>query len=282
MKSIFLFGPFIGSLSWEFYRFASHAIFMKKIYPNIKIAVLTRPERFDLYGKYADFLVPLKIENDDVQNQIFFKLKNFEISEYNKLAKQFRTMYKKRFKIEEHFYPDIIDYRFKVRWQFPRFKMDYGFMPRNKNVEIIKDTLPKKSLILITPPYDINLMQILSSCIIKNKLHRKYLFITCGEYGDVFYNVDNIPLNNETSKIGYLIEIIKKSRLVIGPKSDFTHLSLLLKKPVISWGNTSNLDLINPFKTRIIMYNQIPYESIKPQLIQELGRKKNGTDYNCV
>ena len=59
-KSIALFGPFIGSLSWEFYRFAPLMIFLKRLYPDKKIAVLTRPERFDLYGQYADYLIPLK------------------------------------------------------------------------------------------------------------------------------------------------------------------------------------------------------------------------------
>jgi len=253
---------------------------MKKIYPKIKIAILTRPDRFDLYGQYADFLVPLKIGNDSVKNQIGFKLKGFKISEYNKLSSQFRHMYNKRFKIVDHYYPDITDYRYKIRWQFSRSKMNYDFKSRHKNVEIIKNTLSKKPFILITAPYNTNFMKTLLSCIIKNKLNKKYLFLTCGECGSIFKNID-ILHNKDTSKIGYLIEIIKRSRLVIGPKSDLIHLSLLLKCPVISWGSTMKIDMINPLKTRVIIYNTTPCKSIEDQLIQELGKKKHGMDYNC-
>jgi len=159
--------------------------------------------------------------------------------------------------------------------------MNYDFRPRTKNIEVIKNNLPKKSFILITPPYNTNLMKKLFSCISRNRLHRKYLFLTCGYCGERFENIDNIPISNETTKIGYLIEIMKRSKLVIGPKSDLIHLSLLLKCPVISWGKSTNLNLMNPFGTRITMFNDVPYESIEKQLIQELGRKKNGTDYNC-
>lgn len=269
MKSIFLFGPFIGSFSWEFYRFAPYAIFMKKIYPKIQTAIFTRQERFDLYGQYADFLIPLKIQNDNIKDQMCFKLRNFNISHYNKLAFQFKSMYKERFNIEEHYYPDIIDYQFKVRWQFPRFQMNYDFRPRKKNSTVIESKFVKKPFILITPPYDTNLMKILSSCIIKNKLNKKYTFLSCDEF-DGFQNINNISIDEDTSKIGYMIEIMKRSRLVIGPKSDLTHLALLLKCSVISWGNLINFNLINPFKTGIIMYKTIPYEFIENQLIKEL------------
>lgn len=280
MKSILLFGPFIGSLSFEFYRFAPYSIYMKKTNPNIKIAVLTRQERFDLYGQYADFLVPLKIKGDNVKNQIGFKLKGF--SEYNKLARQFKNMYSKRFNIKEHYYPDIIDYRFKIHWQYPRFKMDYDFKPRNKNMEIIKNAYPNKKFILLTPPYDTEFIDKFSSCIIKNKLHKKYIFLTCGEFGKFFLNINDLNILNETSKLGYIISIMKKSKIVIGPKSDLTHLSLLLKCPVISWGNNTNINLINPLKTKIMMYDKIPKELIKNYLVNELERNKHETDYDRI
>lgn len=281
MKSIFLFGPFIGSLSWEFYRFSPYAIFMKRKNPTIEIAVLTRPERFDLYGKYVNFLLPLKIKKDNIKNQICFKLKNFDMLEYNKLINQFRSMYEKRFNIINHFYPDIIDYRYKLRWQFPRFQMNYDFKPRINNYENIKPLILGKKIILITPPYDTNFMKILISYIKKNKLNKKYQFLTCDDYNNIFKNINNIPININTSRIGYLIEIIKKSRLVIGPKSDLTHLALLLKCTVVSWGNWDNLNLINPLGTNALIYNEISYKSIENILNQELEKKKKKSDYEC-
>ena len=64
MKSAMLFGPFIGSLSWELYYFVPYMIYMKKHNPAYETIVYTRSERFDLYGTYGDILVPLRIKND--------------------------------------------------------------------------------------------------------------------------------------------------------------------------------------------------------------------------
>jgi len=57
LDKAYLFGPFFGELSWEYFRFAPYAIYLKKISPDIKMIVFTRPSRFDLYGQYADILV---------------------------------------------------------------------------------------------------------------------------------------------------------------------------------------------------------------------------------
>lgn len=282
MKGIILFGPFIGTLSWEFYRFAPFSTYIKKNYPECKIAVLTRPERFDLYG-HADYLIPLRIKDDDVKNQIFFKLKDFEISKYNKLITQFNKMYSRRYNIVDHYYPDIIDYRYKVRWQFGRNKMNYNFNPRLLNKSTIKKIFPKKIFIFVSPPYDSDFISKLTNFVLKNKLNKKFVFVTYGDCGQtaIYKNIKDIEINSGTSHLGYLIEILKRSRLVIGPKSDFTHLSLLLKVPVIMWGNDTNIDLINPLDTRIVLYSDIP-DNIEDKILKELGKKKSGEDYNQI
>jgi len=283
MKPIFLFGPFVGSLQFEFYRFAPFMIFTKKNYPECKIAVLTREERFDLYGQYSDYLIPLKIKNTNVKNQIFFKLKDLKTSEYNKLVARFNKMYSSRYEVINHYYPDIIDYRYKVRWQFGRSKMNYNFNPRFLNRSTIEKIFPKKLFIFISPPYDSNFISKLTHLILKNKLNKKFTFVTytdCNQ-SSIYKNIEDIKINSRTSHIGYLIEILKRSRLVIGPKSDFTHLALLLKVPIIIWGNDTNINLINPLNTRIVLHNDIP-DNIEDEILKELRKKKSEEIYNCI
>ena len=79
-EKAYLFGPFVGSIDWEFYRFAPLAIYLKTIDPDTKIIVLTRSSRFDLYGLHANFLVNLKIPNDIIIDQNCFKSESIGIS----------------------------------------------------------------------------------------------------------------------------------------------------------------------------------------------------------
>jgi len=283
MKSIFLFGPFIGSLLWEFFRFAPYMIYIKKKNPKCQIAVLTRQERFDLYGKYVNYLVPLKLKGDDVKKQRRFKLDGYDLKLYRKLTFQFHKMYSKRFDIKKHFFPDIIDYRYKIRWQFPRKEMDYNFLPRSENDLLIKKIFSKKPFILIIQQNDKFISEI-SRHMIKNKLTKKYNIIVYGNYkSNNTYNINDIDIGKESSQLGILIEIIRKSKLVIGPKCDLTHLSILLKTPIVTWGNKSGIDLLNPLKTKISIYNRIPSaDQLSNQIIKELGRRENETDYNCI
>ena len=63
-----LFGPFVGELYWEAGRFAPMLPYYREQYKNkknVKFIVLTREDRFDLYGKYADILVPLRVPGDE-------------------------------------------------------------------------------------------------------------------------------------------------------------------------------------------------------------------------
>jgi hypothetical protein len=58
-KDAVLMGPFVGEFYWEAGRFAPMLPAMRaRQYKkrDVKYIVLTREERFDLYGKYADIL----------------------------------------------------------------------------------------------------------------------------------------------------------------------------------------------------------------------------------
>ena len=89
----YLFGPFAGEVDWEFYRFAPHSIYLKKQDPTIKIIVLTRKERFDLYGKYANILVPLNIKNENEYKSSAFGLIDYKTEYYYTIKKFFYEKY---------------------------------------------------------------------------------------------------------------------------------------------------------------------------------------------
>ena len=157
---------------------------------------------------------------------------------YGALIRFFRKKYRNRFEIKKHFFPDIDEWRYKVKWQFPRSLMDYNFQPRIENKKIISE------FILDSPKYIISEF---SDSI------EGYNTIFINDFKDFC----NKRITNRSSLIGCLILLIRNSSFVIGGSlnSFMTKLSLLLKTPVISIGNKISVDsinLINPFDTPVI------------------------------
>lgn len=277
MKELLLFGPFVGSLSYEYTRFASYAIFLKKANPNFELAVFTRPDRFDFYGQYANYLVPLKLKNDYEKYQIFFKTKNLYSDDYDFLVRQIYSMYSKRFDKIAHIYPNIKDFYYQVRWQFPRNRMSYDFQPRTQNQVVVNNLLKNKIPITIFLPKKMNFIE-LNDIINKNNLSSKYLFITDRNRTENFYsNVNSlIPVENESSTFGYLIEIIRKSQMVISYKSDITNLSLLMGIPTIIIGNKSRI--FNPLNTNVTFCDENKLVSLLTIELSTLIKKKGNFD----
>jgi len=231
----FLFGPFLGELSWEFYRFAPYAIYMKKHNPDIKIIVLTRESRFELYGKYADILIPLRIKNEEVFPQHEFGLAGYKTEYYDTVKKYFYEKYSKRFDVVDHFCPLTNGWKRKIRWQFPRDKMSYDFQSKEKTCDVVKE---------IVRPDDI---------IVDNEAVG---FLTMDNYielnaTDLFRKID----------IGFVIEALKQCEYVIGNmKYEISHLAILLKKPLICLNeklSDDDIHLLNPLRTPIIRCKNI-------------------------
>jgi hypothetical protein len=236
----YLFGPFFGELSWEFYRFAPYAIHLKKENPDIKMIVMTRSERFDLYGQYADILVPLKIENENVYRQQAFKLLGFDLAVHKRICDMFRITYKKKYIIEGVFVPDVSSLRYNLKWQFPRGKMTYDFFPRKGCLKLIRKFDIKKYNVLVDFNYSFE--------------NHKYNIIEMNHFHRI---ISTLVANDvSVSYIGCLIEMIKHSKFVISNlNSDVGKLSLLLKVPLIYPNrkmSTDNINLLNPLNTPII------------------------------
>lgn len=231
----------MGELCWEFFRFAPYVIHLKKSNPHLKLIVLTRPSRFDLYGQYANILVPLRLKDDSILN--CFGMTGYTDEDYFKLVTYFRSKFKKRFYVVSHHYPDIKSWRRKVKWQFPRDQMDYDFRPRKENIEIARKCME-------------NNIGIIDTSATHKTICRDNIINSC----DLSARITNFTSNNSTT-LGSLIECIKLAKFVVGDiKFDISHLSLLLKTPLIhveKFITEDYIRLLNPLKTPVILSDNI-------------------------
>lgn len=244
-KQAVLVGPFMGELFWEYFYFAPYIIYLKKKTPSDVFVIFTRMHNFDLYGIYADVFVPLRL---DEENVCCFKKEDITNNDFLKMLGLFTNKFKDRFRIKDILYPDISSFYYKVKWQFPRSKMDYDFYPREGNKKLVDRFFHKKERIVIdASPKDVELFK-----------SKKYFVKTVF---DLFCQVTNISDGVKTSTLGCYIEAIKRSEFVIGNlDNDVSRLAILLKKPLITINETKTDDeihLMNPLNTPIIRCNSI-------------------------
>jgi len=245
MKSdAILFGPFVGELCWEFYRFAPFAIYLKKKYPKCKLVVLTRPSRFDIYGQHADILVPLRLKNDQDLERDSFKLVGYREENYYRIAKYFKNKFKKRYNIAKHYYPDVRMWRYKVKWQFPRDEMDYDFLPRYKNNELAKRAF-------------INNKGIFDTLALNRHIKHKDMIDSV----DLVARLTNFVDDINSTTFGGIIDCVKLAKYVVGDiRYDISHLAVLLGIPLIHVGTHIREDfikLLNPNNTPIILCDSV-------------------------
>ena len=285
-EKIILAGPFCGEFGWEILRYVPHILWWKckKYKGNVKLVVYTRPDRFDLYGSYADELIPLIINGDHIsRNSDCFKLSGFSDEDYNKLVKDIYNQYRSKYKIVKHIYPVIEKKKYTHKHQFPSNQTYYKYNPRKENKELVDSVLPNdKPIVAIGPRYR-------KIAKFRNWPHwekfydyiediKDVNFVICGkdlEYipdsKNRYFDVNKIldeSVNKNTSLVGITIEILKKSVLCIGSQSGIPNLSNLVGTPTLQWGNekgahTKTYNIKNT-KTTFIVDKQF---EIKPKTI---------------
>jgi len=252
-----LFGPFVGEMFWEAFRFApiaiNAAVNPKEKYKGVKIIAFTREERFDLYGKHADILVPLRIKGDysNTMKPNCFKLNGAPKDLYPTLISSFRDVYEKRFEIISHLYPNIENRQFENKEQFRRHPMNYSFAPRQKNYELIDNYLPNdKPIVVLGSRFRKgfrrnwkNWQEFYNVLSNDQFLMRNFTFVVCGkkeEYiGDEqnrFYDMTKIKLQDGASLIGLLLVILQRAFFTFGSQSAIPNLSLLHNVDVLEFG----------------------------------------------
>ena len=293
-ENAILFGPNIGEFGWELQRSAPIIPYLKrkkyKKQRDIKFIILTRQERFDLYGKFADILVPLKIPGDyEIYMPNCYRLDNFAYKEYEKIVNKFYKKYSERFNILEHIYPKIKNKLFTQKHQFPISQMIFEFSPRKRNYEIIDEHIPKdKPIIIISPRYRNNTndpssikrrnwghWNDLYDMICNSKLWKNFTFVICGktdEYipdkKDRFYDISKIKTDDNSSLAGLLLVLLETAVFTCGSQSAIPNLSLLKKVEVLEFGHQRSLHTksYNVFNTKITFLDDRKY-NIKPKII---------------
>lgn len=236
-KKAFIFGPFVGELYWEAYRFAPYAISLKKRFPYYKLIVFTRPTRFDLYGNYADIFVPLKIDSNKHKGKKF-TITNYYLEEYKYLCNYIKKKYANIYFIVDHCAPQINGFMYKVKWQFPRKYMLYDFNPRLNNNKIIDNLYGELDNIVLVNNELISL--------------ENYNVINMSDFSESIKPY----LDDSSTWVGCLIYLLKKCKFVISNFDDIlAKFSLLCGTTVITVNESYTNDsiyLMNPLSTIVI------------------------------
>lgn len=236
-KKAFIFGPFIGELYWEMYRFAPYAISLKKRFPKYHLIVFTREESFDLYGRYTSIFIPLRIDSKIFKAKKF-TAKGFIVSDYIDLCEYVKKKYMNLYNIVDHYAPRIDGFMHEVKWQYPRRYMDYDFKPRVQNYNIVNEMYKDLDNIVVTNDENIKL--------------KNYNVITSGQF---FVDVKKNNLKN-SSTLGCLIHLLKSCKFIISNFDDnLARLGVLCGKNVITVKENFTNDaihLMNPLKSVVI------------------------------
>lgn len=255
MKRAVLFGPFVGEMYWEAGRFAPMLPYYKRnVYKQKEITfiVLTREERFDLYGKYADILIPLRIKGDYKSRQPnCFRLNNYPNVEYYKLVKKFNDKYKERFNVIKHFYPEVSKKKFLDKNQFSREKMIFDYKPRKQNYNLVSKYIPDdKPLVLLSPRFRNgfrrnwkNWPEFYDRLSSDKYLMNHFNFVICGKPGEYipdeknrFFDINDVKIGNASSLIGLLLVLMEKAVFTFGSQSAIPNISLLYGVEVLEFG----------------------------------------------
>lgn len=281
-----------GEFFWEYFRIVPYVVYLKmKKYKNSKFVVLTREERFDLYGKIADILVPLRIPGDyEKYWPNCHRLMGLSDIKYKEIQKLFYSAYKNRFNIVKKIFPDVSKRQFCNKYQFPRNQMIYEWFPRERNYELVNDYLPTdKPIIIISPRYRGDLKRnwaywrtFFDMVADDNYLMDHFNFILCGKGGEYipddkkrFFDLNDIQLDENSSLAGLLLATMSKSYFTFGSQSAIPNISLLCGVEAMSFGNQRKLHTVtyNVKKTPVTFVDDYKFE-IEPKAIFDKFRKR--------
>jgi len=276
----------VGELYWELARFVPYVIWRKKQEPDLDVIVMTREDRFDLYGEYTTRFIPISIEGDCYTKKAeCFRLNGFSNQDYLNLLNQQYKLLMQEYEQVERVFPKLE--KFANAGQFDRTQLSYDYRPRNENKVAIESLDFKKPIVVVAPRF--------RESISRNWIHWKsffellktekdFEFVLCGkdpEYikDSELFDLGNVKQIENTSLIGYSIELIKKAVLTVGSQSAIPSLSLLLGTPVLQWGhNRINLmtDEYNPTKTKCTFMDDHKYSRSANDIFNELKKVLKG------
>lgn len=269
----------VGELFWEFGRFAPHVIWKRlKQYKNrddVDFIILTKPERFDIYGKHANILVPFRLKDNSKYKPNCFRLDGLKEDQYLTIINEFKNQFKDRYTILETVYPNISGKQYVNRSQYKPDKMKYDYLPREANQELVNKYMNGKPVVVLAPRYRegfrrnwLHWNELYDLIDSHKTLKEKYNFIICGRETEYipdeknrFLDINKFEQNINTSLIGITMICMKKSVLTIGSQSAIPNISLLFGVPALEWGHQKHLHTItyNIRKTKVTFLEDPKY-----------------------
>ena len=253
-------GPFLGEFYWEVGRFAPMLTYMKfKEFKNkdYKYIILTREDRFDLYGKYADILIPLRVMGDYIDKfPECFRLQNYPIEEYDNLIKRFKNKYNKDFNLVRHLCPNVRNKHYLNKNQYSKDKMIFKYSPRQQNYELVDKYLSqdKRPLVILAPRFRLGFKRNWNNwtefydLLASSKLCNEFKFIICGKKNEYkpdskkrFFDINDILLGDKSSLAGILMVILERAFFTFGSQSAIPNFSLLYNVDVFEFGCQKDL-----------------------------------------
>jgi len=272
-QDVILVGPFTGELYWEFFRFAPYIFFQQKQHNNIPLVVLTRPDRYDIYGERCIEFAPLTIKGDsEYRFAECFRMMGLDYIDYMKIVKVFNIQMAKKYNIIQHYYPPHKKPDYLLKDYYPLCNRLFDYKVRKDNRKLIKKFIKKvtKPIVILAPRYRKNFKRNwpywndLYDKLEKTGWNKKIEFIICGKKGEYvpdrkkrYKDINEITLTNNSSLFGLLLELMIYNNLTIGSQSAIPNISLLYKKPVIEWGNQRHLHTVtyNLYNTPVIFFD---------------------------
>ena len=294
-EKVILVGPFVGELYWEFYRFAPYVFKQNK--HNYPLVVLTRPDRYDIYGERAIEFSPLVLKGDSTKRfGECFKMIGLDYNDYRAIEKTFFRQMRNKYDIVEHFVPPFTKPDYLNKDFYPVHKRLFDYKPRKRNIELIDSFLNNvtKPIVVLAPRYRKNFKRNwphwkeFYDKLIQTKWHEKFEFIICGKENEYvpdelkrFKDINDVKLDEKSSLFGLLIEIISRSKLTIGSQSAIPNISLLFKIPALEWGNQKQLHTItyNPYRTSVTYLDSpnfdVPLQNVFNKMVIQLSNIKH-------
>lgn len=282
-----VFGPFVGELGWEIYRWCGFVRWYIKNNPKKDIVVSTRPGRIEFYTGLGAKIHTFAIEGEySKYRPNMYTIDWYPATEYHNIIQDIKKKYPKHYIMESRPLQKVKN----VFTIFPPSRTDFNFTPNKANKEIIrmiKEANPNKKLITVASRWRADLTRAnwrkeywtqLFDILDKSG---KYYVITTGVSPsyvkpDVnykhFFDVEdflNTGKKEETS-IGLTIEAIKQSDLMVGSVTSIPIIAKLVKTPLLMWGldGTRHAKRENPFNSKVEFIEDPRYET-KPEVIYQ-------------
>ncbi len=266
---VIFFGPFVGELGWELFRWSGFIRWFKQKHPNKKIIVATRSGREDLYYGVADKIHTFDIPGDyKSRKPNMYRMDGLPEPEYQKLLNGFTAQHRNALVVEA---PRGTNNRNVFRRNLQNFRI----APHPDNTALIRNLTKKKGskkIISISPRKRTDLVP-------GGRMHTRnwaaghweelfelisesneYLGIVLGRFPtfirpptslkNLIVLEDHIEGDNVTA-IGATVATIKSSVLTVGQHSAIPLLSNYIKVPTLMWGEDRQRHTVaeNPFNT---------------------------------